>query len=221
LTGKAMGRTKNWVLAAAGAIALNLGLFALMPYLLSSDPEKPYYEKIVSNIRIIRMQEETIEEPEPMEPPAQKDEQEPEPEPSAPLQRPVDIEMSLPFEINPRLPSGPHTVELPPMMMSGVSISRDMFSAADLDHPMTAVSRIPPVYPMNARRRNIEGWVSVRFVVDKDGRVESVAILEEKPPGVFDRAVIDCVSAWRFNPGTIGGVPVRTVAETTIRFELD
>jgi periplasmic protein TonB len=216
-----MARTKTWVLAVAGAIALNLGLFALMPYLLSSDPEKPQYEKIVSSIRVIRMQEETIEEPEPIEPPAPKDEQEPEPEPSAPLPRPVDIEMRLPFEINPRLPSGPQSIDLPPIMMSGVTVSREMFSAADLDHPMTAVSRIPPVYPMNARRRNIEGWVSVRFVVDKDGRVEEVAILEEEPPGVFDRAVIDCVSAWRFNPGTIGGVPVRTAAETTIRFELD
>ncbi|MGM0404242.1 MAG: energy transducer TonB, partial [Thermodesulfobacteriota bacterium] len=87
--------------------------------------------------------------------------------------------------------------------------------------PLTAVSRMPPVYPMNAKRRNIEGWVRVRFIVDKEGTVEDIEILEEKPPGVFDRAVIDCVSGWRFNPGTVGGVPVRTVAETTIRFELD
>lgn len=211
----------HWVVAVVAAVALNLGLFALIPYLLSSDPEKPRYEQIVSSINVIRMQEEEQETPEPVEPPEETKEPEPEPDQAASIQKPDDLELSLPFEINPRLPSGPKTLELPSMMMSHISMSQDIFSAGDLDHPLSAVSRMPPVYPMNAKRRNIEGWVSVRFVVAEDGKVENVTILEEDPPGVFARAVIDCVSSWRFNPGTIGGIPVKTAAETTIRFELD
>jgi periplasmic protein TonB len=209
-----------WGMAAAGAAALNLALFALVPYLLRADPEKPAYDMFVSGINIIRMQEPEPEEPERVEEP-EKEEETPEPEEAAAMPKPVETEMQLPFEINPRLPSGPQSLELPPMMTSGISVTQDTFSAGDLDQPLTAVIRMPPVYPMSAKRRNIEGYVSVRFVVNEEGTVETIDILEEKPPGIFDRAVIDCVSGWRFNPGTVGGVPVRTVAETTIRFELD
>ena len=212
----------SWGVAAAAAVALNIGLFVLMPWLLSTDIEKPEYERIISNISVIRMQEPDIEEPELAEPPEEeKIEEKQEPQETAPSQKPVETEMSLPFDINPRLPSGPQTLELPPMKTSGISFSQDTFSAGDLDTPLTAVSRMPPVYPMSAKRRNIEGWVKVRFVVDEKGDVEDVTIVDEKPDGVFDGAVIDCVSNWRFTPGTVGGVPVRTVAETTIRFELD
>ncbi len=212
-----------WALAAVGAALLNLALFALVPYLLTTDMDTPEYDQIVSGINVIRMQEPPPEAPEPVEPPEKEEEEEkpPEPDEAASMQKPVETEMRLPFEINPRLPSGPQSLELPPMMTSDISPSKDTFSSGDLDQPLTAVSRMSPVYPMNAKRRNIEGRVRVRFVVGENGNVEDVTILDEKPPGVFDKAVIDCVSDWRFEPGTVGGVPVRTVAETTIRFELD
>ena len=44
--------------------------------------------------------------------------------------------------------------------------------------------------------------------------------MESKPPGIFDKSVIQCVSGWRFKPGTIEGMAVKAWAETTIRFEL-
>lgn len=209
-------------MAAVATVALNLALFATVPYLLRSDPEKPEYGDLQSSIQVIRMPEKEPVEPEPIEPPEEKpEERKPEPDRIATMQKPIETEMHLPFEINPRLPSGPQSLELPPMMTSEISLSGDTFSAGDLDQPLTAVSRMPPVYPMAAKRRNVEGWVLVRFVVDENGNVEDVRVLDETPPGVFDRAVIDCVSNWRFQPGTVGGVPVRSVAETTIRFKLD
>ena len=214
-------RWGSWVVAVAAAIALNLALFAAVPYLLRGGTEVFTHGEIISNIRVVSLAEEEEVEPEPVEPPEKPEpEKKPEPDRTASLQKP-ETEMHLPFEINPRLPAGPQSIEIPPMMTSGVSFSDDTFSAGELDRPLTAVSRIPPVYPMTAKRRNIEGWVQVRFVVDEEGKVETVSILDESPPGVFDRAVIDCVSSWRFEPGTIGGIPVRAVAETTIRFELD
>jgi len=212
----------SWAMAGIGAAALNLALFALVPTLLSTEPDRPSYEKVLSGVDVIRMQEEAPDPPEPIEAPEEeKEEEKPEPDETASARKPVETEMHLPFEINPRLPSGPQTLALPEMKTSDIPSTQDAFSAGDLDQPLTAVSRMQPVYPMSAKRRNIEGWVSVRFVVDEQGEVEDVTILDEKPPGVFDKAVIDCVSDWRFRPGTIGGVPVRTVAETTIRFELN
>ena len=211
-----------WAAAAGAGVFLNLALFAMVPYLLSGDPDPPEYEQLVSRVNVIRMQEPEAEEPEPIEEPEEEPEDEkPEPDEAAAPRQPLETEMTLPFDINPRLPSGPQSLEFPEMMRPGPPSAGDTFSTGDLDEPLTAVSRMPPVYPMNAKRRNIEGWVRVRFVVDEDGEVDDVTILDEDPPGVFDRAVIDCVSDWRFRPGTVGGVPVRSAAETTIRFELD
>ncbi len=215
-------RKGAWFIAVLGAVGLNLMLFALVPYLLSTDQEIEPYENIVSGINVVRMQEPEQEEPEEVEPPEEEErEQEPEPRKEPASQAPEQPELSLPFEINPRLPSGPQSLAMPEMRNLQLSSVQDKFSAGELDQPLSAVSRTPPQYPMSAKRRNIEGWVKVRFVVDKEGQVQEVSIVDEEPEGVFDQAVQDCISRWRFEPGTVGGVPVQTVAETTIRFELD
>ena len=96
----------------------------------------------------------------------------------------------------------------------------DIFAAGDLDQPLITLTRLPPVYPFEARQRNIQGWVNVRFVVTTRGTVERVTIVAAQPPGIFERSVIRCISGWRFRPGTIEGQPVNTWAETTVKFEL-
>ncbi|OQX61257.1 MAG: hypothetical protein B5M56_09580 [Desulfococcus sp. 4484_241] len=97
----------------------------------------------------------------------------------------------------------------------------DIFGVEALDSPLVAVSRIPPVYPMSAKMRGIEGWVTVRFTVGPDGAVKDLEIVKAEPPGVFDKSVLSCVSRWRFKPGTIMGEPVTVMATTTIRFKLE
>lgn len=96
----------------------------------------------------------------------------------------------------------------------------EAFAAGDLDSPLTALVRRQPVYPYSAKKQRIQGFVTVRFIVTIDGTVDRVSVVEAEPPGVFDRCVIKCVSAWRFKPGTVEGVTVDSWAETTIEFEL-
>ncbi|MCG8684928.1 MAG: energy transducer TonB [Desulfobacterales bacterium] len=79
----------------------------------------------------------------------------------------------------------------------------------------------PPLYPMRAKSRGIQGFVSVEFRISKKGFVENIRITESKPGGVFDKSVLACVSQWQFKPGTVEGVPVATLVTTTIRFELE
>jgi len=97
----------------------------------------------------------------------------------------------------------------------------EIFAAGDLDKPLMVLSRIPPVYPLRARTRGTEGWVRVKFVVHEDGTVGSISVLESEPDTVFNDAVIRTVSGWRFQAGTVGGVPIKAWAETTVRFKLD
>jgi protein TonB len=208
-----------WVWSGLIAVGLNLGFYLLMPLLIEPAPYRPSFETPLAQVNVIRIKrpETTVQckDVKPPDPPKAK-------KPRAP-QRPVQARLTLPFEINPRLPGGPDTLALPPLEsapMVSASLS-DIFSAGQLDAPLTTLVRIPPVYPMRARRRGIEGWVKVAFIVDEAGHVHDLSILEAEPPGLFEQSVKRCVAGWRFKPGTVEGIPVRTKAETTVRYTLE
>jgi protein TonB len=210
----------TWLWALVGALGLNLALFALMPHLQHPATAGSTIDQPLANIDVIRIKRPDSEvkrkNQEPPDPPQPK-----QPPPS--MERPLQARLSLPFEINPRLPSGPQTLAFPPLDSSAFDTSGlgDAFAAGDLDSPLTVLVRVPPVYPLRAKHRGVQGWVRVRFIVNEEGRVDKVAVVESQPPGVFDRNVIRCVSGWRFKPGTVEGMPVRAWAETTIRFKLE
>jgi protein TonB len=210
----------NWLWSGLAAVGLNLVLYLLMPHLMDTAPSRPSFEKLVSQVNVVRMKRPETpvrrKEAEPPDPPEAK-------KPRSTPQRPIQVKLTLPFEINPRLPGGPDTLALPPLE-SAPMLPADLstvFSTEQLDAPLTTLVRIPPVYPIRARRRGVEGWVKVAFVVDEQGHVSDITILKAEPQGFFERSVRQCVAGWRFKPGTIEGMPVRTKAETTIRYTLE
>lgn len=85
---------------------------------------------------------------------------------------------------------------------------------------LSPILRIPPVYPLEARRRKIEGWVRIEMTVLEDGSVAEVKVREAKPAGVFEEAAMAAVMRWKFSPVTAGGRAVRRRAGQTLRFEL-
>ena len=72
--------------------------------------------------------------------------------------------------------------------------------------------RMSPPYPMAAKRRWEEGCVVLQFTVRPDGKTDDFAILESKPPGLFEKSVIGAVYHWEYAPSAAA----RTVVE---RFE--
>lgn len=96
-----------------------------------------------------------------------------------------------------------------------------VFESYELDQAPGAIVRVPPMYPYSAREKSIEGAVQVRMLVNPDGSVGQVQILESRPHGIFDDAVKRTVPQWRFSPGKIEGRAVAAWVVTTIRFDLD
>lgn len=86
---------------------------------------------------------------------------------------------------------------------------------------LSPVLRIPPTYPMEARRKKIEGWVRVEMTVLEDGTVADVKVREAKPQGVFEQAAVAAVTRWKFRPAAEDGKAVRRRAAQTLRFELN
>jgi len=95
------------------------------------------------------------------------------------------------------------------------------YEQAQVDSIPAVISKDKPDYPYRARRMNVTGFVEIRFLVNKNGRVEELEILQEKPAGTFDESVRKTVMGWRFNPGIKSNRSVATWMTTTINFELE
>lgn len=73
-------------------------------------------------------------------------------------------------------------------------------------------------YPSRARRAGIEGTVTVQFIVNEQGQVESPTVLRGVE-GLNDEA-IRCIEASSFSPGNQRGNPVRVQMSLPVRFTL-
>lgn len=204
----------------AVAIVVNLVLFGLMPFLLTHPPERSAEDSIAMPINIIRLQR--------PEPPVKKNTEKPPEPPARQRKKPEPVKpkttlakLTLPFDINTRLPAMTNSLPIPVAPVTDLDKFNDIFSMGELDTPLTVLVRTPPIYPISAKRRGMEGWVRVRFIVNEDGSVDNITVVKSNPQEIFNDAVIRSVSGWRFKAGTIGGVAVKTRVETTIHFNLD
>jgi len=112
-------------------------------------------------------------------------------------------------------------ISLDPSLFSGNLERGDfVFESGELDQPPREAVRTQPVYPYRARQRNIQGWVKVKLLVQDDGSVGSVEVLEAKPEGLFDSAVKNAALQWKFQPGILAGKAVPAWVVTTVKFEL-
>ncbi|PIV81512.1 hypothetical protein COW53_03960 [bacterium CG17_big_fil_post_rev_8_21_14_2_50_64_8] len=95
-----------------------------------------------------------------------------------------------------------------------------VFNGADLDEPPRALVRTKPQYPFKEQQRGVDGYVEVKLLVDADGLVSSVQVLQSDPPGVFDDAALKAVPNWKFAAGRIEGRPVPSWVVTRVVFTM-
>ncbi len=134
----------------------------------------------------------------------------------------VEPRLNLPLprfsiEINPKIVKG---VALPPLPTLSPAPQKVEFAIGEVDEAPVMIYQVKPIYPLRAKRANIEGFVRVRFLVDAEGTVREIKVLKAHPKGYFEEAVREAVSRWRFIPGRREGKPVNTWMAVTIRFEL-
>lgn len=114
-----------------------------------------------------------------------------------------------------------------PAALAGLSVSvpelevdLEFSGAIQIARELTPLVRIPPEYPAKALIKGIEGYVMVRFTVTETGSVVDPEVLRSDPPVIFDRAAIQAVKRWKFQPQFRNGKPVRVSTFTRIRFEM-
>ena len=65
-----------------------------------------------------------------------------------------------------------------------------------------------PSYPRDALRRNAGGTVRVKVSVAADGSVDRLDLAESSGNRHLDRAAMEAVRRWRFQPAIRAGQPV-------------
>ncbi len=73
------------------------------------------------------------------------------------------------------------------------------------------VKPVAPEYPRAAQRRNVEGKITLKLVINADGKVDSVEVVEAEKPGIFDKAAIAAAEKWVFEAGKPTNDFVKTI----------
>ncbi|XOV84136.1 MAG: energy transducer TonB [bacterium] len=88
--------------------------------------------------------------------------------------------------------------------------------------PLQLISGTGPIYPAEAKAQGLQGDVVIRYTVTPQGAVVDAEVVSSEPPGVFDRAALDAVNSWRFNPQVVDGVPQASQGrQSTVSFRLN
>ena len=81
------------------------------------------------------------------------------------------------------------------------------------------ISRVPPVYPEEARKAGISGNVRLHMIVAKDGTVEQAELVSGHP--LLAPAAIDAVRQWKYQITTLNGNPVEVDTTVDLVFSLN
>lgn len=117
-----------------------------------------------------------------------------------------------------------------------VSVKPATASAADDDKPLTTAEVLPKfpggesamiqwliqhiVYPEEAFKNNIQGYVIVKFVVKADGSVSDAEVVKKVDPLLDAEALRVVRQMPNFEPGTVDGKPVSVYYNLPVSFKL-
>jgi len=100
-------------------------------------------------------------------------------------------------------------------------MSNVVMTADSVDVPPKPATRTGMQYPKKARKQGVEGYVVMNLLLNDQGHIETIKILESVPQGVFDDAAQEGIRGWSFKPAMYQGKAVKVWAKQKIRFTLN
>lgn len=87
----------------------------------------------------------------------------------------------------------------------------------DLQQPKL-LSSVAAVYPPLARAQGVQGDVTIDALIDANGKVSATNVLTGSP--LLQRAAIDALRQWKYQPAKLNGEPIPIHINVTIAFHL-
>lgn len=123
---------------------------------------------------------------------------------------------------SPTTPPAAHQADSPKSSSAGVhAVDPDLPRLGELvhvDEPPEPITKVPPIYPDEARAADVQGTVVVQALVGKDGLVKDVRVKTSIP--MLDEAALQAVLQWTFRPAKSKGAPVSVWVSVPVRFTL-
>ncbi|MHB8849350.1 MAG: energy transducer TonB, partial [Burkholderiales bacterium] len=94
------------------------------------------------------------------------------------------------------------------------------YPTRELDVLPRPLIKVNPLYPVQAVRDNLQGWVILKMKIDYLGRVQLIEVRAADPPGVFDQAALDAFRQVKFAPAQKAGQAVNSLIEIKVRFQM-
>jgi periplasmic protein TonB len=207
----------------AGLLAalFTLAIFVFLPSLESIRPAR----EDLLEIRSVETARLAPPPPPPRRPPPPPRAEEAAPERPRPrLERParrLPLTAMLDFDFG--LAAGPGDFALDFALGAGGigELETGVFELGEIDQIPVSTVKTPPVYPIQAKLRRIEGEVVLQFIVDESGTVREIDVVESAPGDTFVRAALAAVARWRFRPAVKDGRAVAVRVQQKLSFRLD
>lgn len=206
------------LIVGVGSIAMTCVFFLVLP-LIQAIADRP-----IADTQLTRVDTAELEAPDaPPEPELEEEEPEPEEPPPelAEETQPLDL-AQLEAALNASgfgdgFMSADFAPDLTNTLVGGGA--EQLFSMGELDQQPRVLMRPAPAFPAKLKKR-APATVKVKFIVDAKGRVQSPKVATTTDPA-FDRAALDCVKQWKFEPATHKGEPVSYPMLVPITFPKD
>ena len=79
------------------------------------------------------------------------------------------------------------------------------------------LSKVPPIYPLEAKQKHISGTVVLHSIIGKDGTIEALEVISA-PDESLAEAAMEAVSQWRYKPYLLNGKPCEVDTTVTVNF---
>ncbi|WP_313213535.1 energy transducer TonB [Stenotrophomonas acidaminiphila] len=117
-------------------------------------------------------------------------------------------------------PAAPQPLPEAPVAAAPANPAAPPAAAAPSDRPVPLPGQSPPPsYPPAALRRGESGTVVVRVEVDASGMPLDARIIQRSGSRDLDRAALEAVRGWRFQPAQSNGQPMAGSLEIPIDFQ--
>lgn len=195
----------RYVAAAGLALLVTFGLFWTMQALVTVGYELLEGGKPLS-VDFVRLKRDTTPEEKKREPPKREKPKQAPPPPQIRSSR---------SSLDPGEGVGQITAAINPNANVGESLD----ATGGSDRGVVPMVRPDPEYPPQLEARGITGWVTLEFTVTKIGTVKDPRVVAANPQRVFDRAAVNGVRRWRYNPRIVNGEAVDTPGvQITVEF---
>lgn len=103
---------------------------------------------------------------------------------------------------------------------ASIAKSRVANATKPANRAASPLGRVQPDYPAAAQRRHSEGTVVVRVSVGTDGMPTDVGYAERSGDIELDRAALQSVREWRFQPALKDGKAIASTVDVPVDFKL-